>query len=264
MMPDENGWHLAEGRLADYAQGRSTLAQAASVETHMTACAHCRSRLMEVLPELPIERMWQQILSETEPAPPSPRHEATGRTTMRPWMTFFRARVRSRRRIGFAVLMLLLCFALAAHPAYPRPDSRSVGAASPNAVPMPAAVAAPPPASRTLRWAGGSTAAISVSRTENTLTVMGKVAGLGDGAPIKAEVSATALCVDAGGQHPTTVGKKRVDAAGEFPVQDGEADLALSVTAAFRQLCSPLMTVQFTDVTLTDTDGLTHSFAGTF
>jgi hypothetical protein len=56
-----------------------------------------------------------------------------------------------------------------------------------------------------------------------------------------------------------------VSAAGDFPVQNGKADFTLSATAAFQPECSPPMTVVFTDVTVTDTtNGLTHSFPGTF
>jgi anti-sigma factor RsiW len=128
MIPDENSWHLAEGQLADYARGRSTVAQAASVETHMTACAHCRSRLAEMLPELPVERMWQHILSATDPAPPRQRHQATRRTRLRSWMAFSPAPVSGPRRVGIAVLALLLFLPLVVHVTYPRDDNRSVSA----------------------------------------------------------------------------------------------------------------------------------------
>jgi hypothetical protein len=48
-------------------------------------------------------------------------------------------------------------------------------------------------------------------------------------------------------------------------VQNGKADFTLSATAMFQPECSPPMTVVFTDVTVTDTtNGLTHSFPGTF
>ena len=128
MIPDENGWHPAEGWLADYAHGRSAFAQAASVETHITACAHCRSRLTEVQPDLPIEQMWQHILAVTGPAPPTRRHQATGRTEAGPWTTFFTAPISGRRRIAFAVLTLVLCLTLAMHPAFPRDNSKGVSA----------------------------------------------------------------------------------------------------------------------------------------
>jgi hypothetical protein len=107
--------------------------------------------------------------------------------------------------------------------------------------------------------------AFSISRSDNTLTVSGKEAGLGDEAQIHVELSATALCINNGGNHPKAVNKTSVNAAGDFPVQNGKADFTLSVTATFQPSCSPPMTVAFTDVVVTDTtNGLTHSFPGTF
>jgi hypothetical protein len=107
--------------------------------------------------------------------------------------------------------------------------------------------------------------AFSISRSDNTLTVSGKEAGLGDEAQIHVELSATALCINNGGNHPKAVNKTSVTAAGDFPVQNGKADFTLSGAATFQPSCSPPMTVEFTDVTVTDTtNGLTHSFPGTF
>ena len=107
--------------------------------------------------------------------------------------------------------------------------------------------------------------AFSVSRSGDTLTVSGKEAGLGDESQIHVELSATALCINGGGNHPKAVNKTSVTAAGDFPVQNGKADFSLSATAVFQPACSPPMTVQFTDVTVTDTtNGLTQSFPGTF
>lgn len=107
--------------------------------------------------------------------------------------------------------------------------------------------------------------AFSVSRSDSTLTVSGKEAGLGDESQIHVELSATALCINGGGNHPKAVNKTSVSAAGDFPVQNGKADFTLSVTAVFQPSCAPPMTVAFTDVTVTDTtNGLTHSFPGTF
>ena len=128
MIPEKAGWHLAEGQLADYAHGRSTLARAASVETHLTVCAHCRSRLEGVLPDLPVERMWQHILSTTDPAPPGRSQQAARPTRMRPWTAFFLAPVFSPQRISVAVMTLLLCLTLVVHLASPRADRRSTGA----------------------------------------------------------------------------------------------------------------------------------------
>ncbi|HEU0288590.1 MAG TPA: hypothetical protein VFR22_16195, partial [Nocardioidaceae bacterium] len=93
----------------------------------------------------------------------------------------------------------------------------------------------------------------------------GKEAGLGDESQIQVQLSATALCINGGGKHPKAVNKESVSATDTFPVQNGKADFTLSVTATFQPDCSPPMTVQFTDVTVTDlTNNLTHSFPGTF
>jgi hypothetical protein len=95
--------------------------------------------------------------------------------------------------------------------------------------------------------------AFSVSISGNTLTVSGKEAGLGDEAQIHVELSATALCINNGGNHPKAVNKASVAAAGDFPVQNGKADFTLSGVATFQPDCSPPMTVSFTDITVTDT-----------
>jgi hypothetical protein len=105
----------------------------------------------------------------------------------------------------------------------------------------------------------------SITRTDNTLTVTGKEAGLGDEAQINVVLSATALCINPGSHHPKAANKESVSAEGVFPVQNGKADFELSVTGTFQPDCSPPMTVVFTDVTVTDTtNGLTKSFPGTF
>ena len=107
--------------------------------------------------------------------------------------------------------------------------------------------------------------ALRVSRSDNTLTVSGKEAGLGDESQIHVVLSATGLCINGGGNHPKAVNKASFTAQGDFPVQNGKADFTLSVTATFSPSCSPPMTVAFTDVTVTDTtNNLTQSFPGTF
>jgi hypothetical protein len=95
--------------------------------------------------------------------------------------------------------------------------------------------------------------ATSASVSGNTLTVTGKEAGLGDEEQIHVELTATALCINPGGHHPKAVNKEDVSAAGDFPVQNGKADFTLVVTATFQPDCTPPMTVQFTDIILTDT-----------
>ena len=103
------------------------------------------------------------------------------------------------------------------------------------------------------------------SRTDNSLTVVFKEAGLGNEPQVHVVLSATALCINGGGKHPKAVNKSSVNAAGDFPVQNGKAEGSLSVTASFQPECSPPMTVQFTDVTLTDeTSGATANIPGTF
>ena len=78
-------------------------------------------------------------------------------------------------------------------------------------------------------------------------------------------VSATALCINGGGNHPKAVNKESVTAAGDFPVQNGKANFSLTLTATFQPPCSPPMTVAFTDVTVMDTtNNLTTTLPGTF
>ncbi|WP_030933430.1 hypothetical protein, partial [Streptomyces sp. NRRL S-646] len=107
--------------------------------------------------------------------------------------------------------------------------------------------------------------ATSASRSGDTLTVSGKEAGLGDEAQVHDVLSATALCINGGGHHPHAVNKESVSSEGTFPVQNGKADFSLSVTATFSPSCSPPMTVEFTNVSVTDTtNGITLNIPGTF
>jgi hypothetical protein len=107
---------------------------------------------------------------------------------------------------------------------------------------------------------------VTATRTSNTtLTVSGKEAGLGDEAQVSIQVTATALCINPGGNHPKAVNKESVSAEGQFPVQNGKAEFSLDLTATFQPECSPPMTVSFTDVTVTDlTNGITTTLPGTF
>jgi hypothetical protein len=106
---------------------------------------------------------------------------------------------------------------------------------------------------------------LSVARSDNTLTVSGKEAGLGDEAQVHIVLSATASCINPGDNHPQAANKESLNAAGDFPVQNGKADFELSVTAVFQPSCSPPMTVVFSDVTITDTtNGVTETLTGTF
>jgi hypothetical protein len=106
---------------------------------------------------------------------------------------------------------------------------------------------------------------LTATRTDDSLTVSGKEAGLGDESQVHIVVSATALCINPGGKHPKAVNKESVSVGDNFPVQNGKAEFSLTLTATFTPDCSPPMTVRFTDVTVTDTtNGISKSFPGTF
>jgi hypothetical protein len=106
---------------------------------------------------------------------------------------------------------------------------------------------------------------VTATRTDNSLTVSGKEAGLGDEAQVHIEVSATALCINPGGNHPKAVNKQSVSVGDNFPVQNGKAEFSLTLTATFQPECSPPMTVRFTNVTVTDTtNDISKSLPGTF
>lgn len=87
----------------------------------------------------------------------------------------------------------------------------------------------------------------------STITVSAKEAGLGDEDQIHVVLSADALCINGGGNHPKAVNKTTVTAAADEPVQNGKSNYTLTATAVFQPACSPPMTVQFQNVTLTDT-----------
>jgi hypothetical protein len=92
----------------------------------------------------------------------------------------------------------------------------------------------------------------------STLTVSAKEAGLGDEAQIAAQLSATAQCINPGGNNPQAANKASFTTTATEPVQNGQATYTISGTFAFQPSCSPPMTVQVTSVTLTDvTNGLT-------
>jgi hypothetical protein len=117
-------------------------------------------------------------------------------------------------------------------------------------------------------WAGSPhfvDGTVTATRTNNSLTVSGKEAGLGNEAQVHIVVTATALCINPGDHHPRAANKESVSAEGTFPVQNGKADFTLTVTAVFQPPCSPPMTVAFTDVTVTDTtNGISVKLRGTF
>jgi hypothetical protein len=112
-------------------------------------------------------------------------------------------------------------------------------------------------------WAGSphfvdDTVQAVVSGTNGeVLTVSGKEAGLGDEAQVDILVTATAACINPGGNHPQAANKESFSAEGQFPVQNGKAYFSLTLTATFQPQCSPPMTVQWSDITVTDlTNGI--------
>ncbi len=106
---------------------------------------------------------------------------------------------------------------------------------------------------------------ISIEREGNTLIVSGKIAGLGNEEQVEVEVTALAECVNPGNNKPKADNKDEFSANGTFPVQNGKANFTLMVTATFQPDCTPPMTVEFSDVTVTDlTHGISRSFPGVF
>jgi len=104
---------------------------------------------------------------------------------------------------------------------------------------------------------------VTITISGNTITAEGREAGLGNVDQTHIVLNATALCINGGGKHPRAVNKTGVAAGGDFPVQNGHADFFLSGTAVFEPNCSPPMTVQFTDITVTDTTtGVTYTYRG--
>jgi hypothetical protein len=124
-----------------------------------------------------------------------------------------------------------------------------------------AAVAVP------VAWAGSPhfvSNTVTATRTDDSVIVSGKEAGLGDESQVHIVVSATAECINGGGKHPKAVNKESVSAEGTFPVQNGKAEFSLTLTATFSPPCSPPMTVRFTNVTVTDTTNGISRNLGTF
>jgi len=106
---------------------------------------------------------------------------------------------------------------------------------------------------------------VTATRTDNSLEVSGKEAGLGDEDQVHIVVSATAECINPGSHHPKAANKASFSAEGDFPVQNGKANFSLTLTATFQPQCSPPMTVRFGDVTVTDeTSGITTTLPGPF
>lgn len=88
----------------------------------------------------------------------------------------------------------------------------------------------------------------------NTITVQAKEAGLGDEPQIHVVLTATATCVNNGGNSPQAANKVTVTGQADEPVQNGKSDYSLSGTAVFDPAApGTCSTVAFSDVSLADT-----------
>jgi hypothetical protein len=109
----------------------------------------------------------------------------------------------------------------------------------------------------------------TATRSDDTLTVSGKVAGLGNVDTIFVEVSGTVSCINPGAKHPKAANKEAFDASGDFPVQNGKALFSFTIDGSqIDPNCSPPMTLVFSDVvvhvTAADGTDLTATLPGTF
>lgn len=130
------------------------------------------------------------------------------------------------------------------------------------AVPFLALAAALPAAAGSAHFVDGTVAA---SRTGEVLTVSGKEAGLGDELQVHIVVTATAACLNPGGNFPSAANKETVTASADEPVQNGKAYFSLDLTAVFQPSCSPPMSIVYGDVTVSDTtNGISTTLPGTF
>ena len=91
----------------------------------------------------------------------------------------------------------------------------------------------------------------SITTSGSTLTVSGKIAGLGNIDQINVTFTADASCVNPGTHHPKAENKESVGGGGTFPVQNGKADFSLSGTATFSPDCTPPMTLVWSNVQIT-------------
>ena len=108
----------------------------------------------------------------------------------------------------------------------------------------------------TQAWAGSPhfvMSATSVTVSGDSVSVAFKEAGLGDEPQVHVVLSGTAQCVNPGNNHPNAGNKESFSEAGDFPVQNGQTEGNLSMTALFKPSCAPPMTVVWEDIVLTDT-----------
>jgi hypothetical protein len=97
----------------------------------------------------------------------------------------------------------------------------------------------------------------TITTTSNSVTVAGKIAGLGNVPQINVAITGDAQCVNPGSNKPKAGNKQSVAANDDFPVQNGKADFNVTATVSFQPDCTPPMTVEFSNlaITVTDPDG---------
>jgi hypothetical protein len=66
-------------------------------------------------------------------------------------------------------------------------------------------------------------------------------------------LTADAACINPGNQHPNGANKESFSAEGDFPVQNGRAEFSLDLTATFQPDCTPPMTVEWSNISITVT-----------
>jgi hypothetical protein len=109
----------------------------------------------------------------------------------------------------------------------------------------------------------------TATRDDSTLTISGKVAGLGQVEVITVTISGDVACINPGSKHPKAANKEALTGGADVPVQNGKADFSVMTNVpSISPSCSPPMTLVFSNVTVTVTavDGtfLQHTFSGTF
>jgi hypothetical protein len=93
----------------------------------------------------------------------------------------------------------------------------------------------------------------TINESGNTVTASGKVAGLGNVEVITVTVSGDAACINPGAKHPKAANKESFSDTENVPVQNGKATFRLTLTATFQPNCSPPMTVDWSNVSITVT-----------
>jgi hypothetical protein len=109
-------------------------------------------------------------------------------------------------------------------------------------------------------WAGAPhfVSCTVVGQTDSCLSVAAEETGLGDEPQISVELTATALCLHPGDNHPQPLNKSHVVTDATIPVQNGKANYTLQGCAVFQPECSPPRAVIFANIETTDlTNNLT-------